>query len=118
VPKDGPSAGVAITTALVSLLAGVPVRGDVAMTGEFTLRGQVLPVGGIKEKALGGKRAGITTFVLPRRNEVDLDDIPEELREDMTFVFADTLDEALAVSMPEEFHNVRAASEPVPAVTA
>lgn len=118
VPKDGPSAGVAITTSLVSLLAGVPVRGDVAMTGEFTLRGQVLPVGGIKEKALGAKRAGITTFILPRRNEVDLDEIPEELREDMTFILADTLDEAMAVSMPEEFHNVRAATEPIPAATA
>ncbi len=118
VPKDGPSAGVAITTALVSLLAAVPVRGDVAMTGEITLRGQVLPVGGIKEKALGARRAGVTTFILPRRNEVDLDDVPEELREEMTFVLADTLDEALAVSMPEEFHDVRAATEPMPAATA
>ncbi|MCA9833524.1 MAG: endopeptidase La [Thermomicrobiales bacterium] len=107
VPKDGPSAGVAITTALVSLLAGVPVRGDVAMTGEFTLRGQVLPVGGIKEKALGALRAGCTTFILPKRNEVDLDDLPEEVRDAMTFVLADTLDDALAVSMPEEFHNLR-----------
>ena len=88
------------------------------MTGEFTLRGQVLPVGGIKEKALGAKRAGITTFILPRRNEVDLDEIPEELRQDMTFILADTLDEALAVSMPEEFHDVRAAAVPIPAATA
>ena len=111
VPKDGPSAGVAITTALVSLLAGVPVRGDVAMTGEFTLRGQVLPVGGIKEKALGALRAGSTTFILPKRNEVDLDDLPEEVRNEMTFVLADTLDDALAVSMPEEFHKLRAAGE-------
>jgi ATP-dependent Lon protease len=118
VPKDGPSAGVAITTALISLLGGVPVRGDVAMTGEITLRGQVLPVGGIKEKALGARRAGITTFILPRRNDVDLDELPEDLREEMTFVLADTLDEALAVSMPEEFHNVRAAVEPIPAATA
>ena len=111
VPKDGPSAGVAITTALVSLLAGVPVRGDVAMTGEFTLRGQVLPVGGIKEKALGALRAGSTTFILPKRNEVDLDDLPEEVRNEMTCVLADTLDDALAVSMPEEFHTLRAAGE-------
>ena len=107
VPKDGPSAGVAITTALVSLLADVPVRGDVAMTGEFTLRGQVLPVGGIKEKALGALRAGCTTFILPKRNEVDLDDLPEEVREEMTFVLADTLEDALAVSMPQEFHAIR-----------
>jgi ATP-dependent Lon protease len=83
------------------------------MTGEFTLRGQVLPVGGIKEKALGARRAGTTTFILPRRNEVDLDELPEELKNEMTFVLADTLDEALAVSMPEEFHNVRAATAPV-----
>ncbi len=107
VPKDGPSAGVAITTALVSLLSGVPVRGDVAMTGEFTLRGQVLPVGGIKEKALGALRAGCTTFILPKRNEVDLDDLPDEVRDEMTFVLADTLDDALAVSMPDEFHDLR-----------
>lgn len=117
VPKDGPSAGVAITTALVSLLSDVPVRGDVAMTGEFTLRGQVLPVGGIKEKALGALRAGCTTFILPKRNEVDLDDLPEEVRDEMTFVLADTLDEALAVSMPQEFHDHRNAP-PVPAAVA
>lgn len=115
VPKDGPSAGVAITTALVSLLSGVPVRGDVAMTGEFTLRGQVLPVGGIKEKALGALRAGCTTFILPKRNEVDLDDLPDEVRDQLTVVLADTLDDALAVSMPEEFHDVRAARAPEPA---
>ena len=104
VPKDGPSAGVAITTALVSLLTGVPVREDVAMTGEITLRGQVLPVGGIKEKALAARRSGINTFVLPHRNDVDLDDLPKELREQMTFVLADRLDDVLATAMPEEFH--------------
>ncbi|MEZ4564655.1 MAG: S16 family serine protease [Thermomicrobiales bacterium] len=89
IPKDGPSAGTAMTTALVSLLSGAPVREDVAMTGEITLRGQVLPVGGIKMKALAARRAGVTTFVLPKRNEADLDDLPEELREEMTFVLAD-----------------------------
>jgi len=109
VPKDGPSAGVAMTTALVSLLAGVPVREDVAMTGEITLRGQVLPVGGIKEKSLAARRAGVTTFVLPRRNEVDLDDLPAALKEEMTFVLADRLDDVLAVAMPEEFQQLRAA---------
>ena len=107
VPKDGPSAGVAMTIALVSLLTGIPVREDVAMTGEITLRGQVLPVGGIKEKSLAARRAGITTFVLPRRNEVDLDDLPKELADQMTFVLADKIEDVLAVAMPEEFHNLR-----------
>jgi ATP-dependent Lon protease len=73
------------------------------MTGEMTLRGQVLPVGGIKEKVLAARRAGVSTFILPRRNEADLDDIPEELRAEMTFVPVDTIDEALAVSLPDEF---------------
>jgi ATP-dependent Lon protease len=74
------------------------------MTGEITLRGQVLPVGGIKEKSLAARRSGISTFVLPRRNEVDLDDLPKELRDEMTFVLADRLDDVLATAMPEEFH--------------
>ena len=118
IPKDGPSAGVAMTTALVSLLSGIPVRDDVAMTGEITLRGQVMPVGGIKEKALAAKRAGLTTFILPKRNEVDLDDLPQELKETMTFVTATTIDDALAVSMPEAFHERREefANSPVAAV--
>ncbi|MEJ7837785.1 MAG: endopeptidase La [Thermomicrobiales bacterium] len=105
IPKDGPSAGVAMTTALTSLLTGVPVREDVAMTGEITLRGQVLPVGGIKDKALAAMRSGVTTFILPRRNEVDLDDLPKEVRDHMTFVLADTMDEALAAAMPQEFNR-------------
>lgn len=107
IPKDGPSAGTAMTTALTSLLTGVPVREDVAMTGEITLRGQVLPVGGIKDKALAARRSGVTTFVLPRRNEVDLDDLPQELKDDMTFVLADTMDDVLEAAMPEEFANRR-----------
>lgn len=107
IPKDGPSAGTAMTTALISLLAGVPVREDVAMTGEITLRGQVLPVGGIKMKALAARRAGVTTFVLPKRNEADLDDLPAELREEMTFVLAETLDDVLAAAMPQEFIDQR-----------
>ena len=73
------------------------------MTGEITLRGQVLPVGGIKMKALGARRAGITTFVLPKRNEADLDDLPKELREEMTFVLAETMDDVLTAAMPEGF---------------
>ncbi|MGH2561649.1 MAG: endopeptidase La, partial [Thermomicrobiales bacterium] len=107
IPKDGPSAGVAMTTSLISLMTGIPVREDVAMTGEITLRGQVLAVGGIKEKALAARRAGLSTFILPRRNDVDLDDLPEEVRNSMTFVLADTLDDALQSSMPKEFHARR-----------
>ena len=107
IPKDGPSAGTAMTTALVSLLSGVPVREDVAMTGEITLRGQVLPVGGIKMKALAARRAGVTTFVLPKRNEADLDDLPEELREEMTFVLAETMDDVLTAAMPQDFVDRR-----------
>jgi ATP-dependent Lon protease len=95
VPKDGPSAGVAIATALTSLLTGHPVRADVGMTGEITLRGQVLPVGGIKEKVLAAHRAGLHTVILPRRNEKDLDDLPEEVRNEMEFVLVDRVDEVL-----------------------
>jgi ATP-dependent Lon protease len=116
IPKDGPSAGVAMTTALASLLTGVPVRDDVAMTGEITLRGQVLPVGGIKDKALAALRSGCTTFVLPLRNEVDLDDLPEDVRSQMTFVPVDTMDAALAAVMPPEFNKhwrQRTITEPV-----
>ena len=107
IPKDGPSAGTAMTTALISLLTGVSVRDDVAMTGEITLRGQVLPVGGIKMKALAARRAGVTTFVLPKRNEADLDDLPPELSQEMTFVLAATLDDVLAAAMPVDFTNQR-----------
>ena len=118
IPKDGPSAGTAMTTALTSLLTGVPVREDVAMTGEITLRGQVLPVGGIKDKALAAQRSGVTTFVLPRRNEVDLDDLPAELKEQLTFVLADTMDDVLEAAMPAEFQERRKLNQmptPVPA---
>ncbi|HEV2108436.1 MAG TPA: endopeptidase La [Thermomicrobiales bacterium] len=101
IPKDGPSAGIAMATALVSLLTQTPVREDVAMTGEITLRGQVLPVGGIKEKALAVKRAGVATFILPRRNEVDLDDLPAAAREGMQFVLASTIDEVIATALPD-----------------
>ena len=76
------------------------------MTGEITLRGQVLPVGGIKEKALAARRAGVTTFILPRRNDVDLDDLPKPLHDEMTFVLADTMDDVLEAAMPEEFRMI------------
>ena len=88
-PKDGPSAGVTMATALVSLLTGRPVRKDVGMTGEITLRGQVLPIGGLKEKVLAAHRYGLTTVILPKRNEGDLDEVPEAVRKQMTFIFAE-----------------------------
>jgi ATP-dependent Lon protease len=99
VPKDGPSAGVTILTALASLASGRPVRPDVAMTGEITLRGKVLPVGGIREKVLAAYRAGIKTVILPRRNERDLDDVPEEVRRALRFVLADSAEEVLAEAL-------------------
>ncbi|HKY34226.1 MAG TPA: endopeptidase La [Candidatus Polarisedimenticolia bacterium] len=99
IPKDGPSAGVTIVASLVSLLTGVPCCHDVAMTGEITLRGKVLPVGGIKEKVLAARRAGIYSVILPARNRKDLADVPEELRRDVTFHFVETLDEALAIAL-------------------
>ena len=98
-PKDGPSAGVTMATALLSLLTGRPVRKDVAMTGEITLRGHVLPVGGIKEKVLAASRAGVTTVILPKRNEGDLEDLPEAIREKMHFVFAEEVDDVVAAAL-------------------
>ena len=94
-PKDGPSAGIALATAITSLLTGLKVDPDVAMTGEITLTGQVLPIGGLKEKVLGAKRAGIKKVILPKRNEIDLDDIPKEVRDTMTFVPVEELSEVL-----------------------
>ncbi len=88
-PKDGPSAGVTMATALASLMTNRLVRNDIAMTGEITLRGRVLPVGGIKEKVIAAHRAGIKTIILPRRNEKDLDELPDDVRKDLTFVFAE-----------------------------
>jgi ATP-dependent Lon protease len=99
IPKDGPSAGLAIATAIVSELSGQQVRRDVAMTGEITLRGRALPIGGIKEKVLGAHRAGIKTIILPRQNEADLEDVPEEVRNSLTFHPVDTLSEVLRIAL-------------------
>jgi ATP-dependent Lon protease len=92
IPKDGPSAGITMATALASLVTGRPVRDDTAMTGEITLTGQVLPIGGLKEKSLAAQRAEVKRVIAPRRNEVDLDDLPEHLRKDLEFIFVDTVD--------------------------
>jgi ATP-dependent Lon protease len=101
VQKDGPSAGNAILAAMVSLLTGRRVRGDVAMTGEITLRGTVLPVGGIKEKVLAAHRAGIKRVVMPERNGKDLVDVPDEIKRDIEIVLVKKVDETLAAVLEE-----------------
>jgi ATP-dependent Lon protease len=98
-PKDGPSAGLTMATALVSLISGRSIRPDVGMTGEITLRGQVLPVGGIKEKVLAAHRSGLKIVVLPKRNEADLEDLPEEVLGELIFIFVNTIDEALEAAL-------------------
>ena len=98
-PKDGPSAGITIATALVSLLMNQPVNNDVGLTGEITLRGQILPVGGVKEKVLAAHRAGLRTVILPQQNEPDLADIPEEVKQEMSFVFAQNMDNVLKAAL-------------------
>jgi ATP-dependent Lon protease len=100
IPKDGPSAGVTMATAIVSALRNQPVREDVAMTGEITLSGLVLPVGGIREKALAARRHGIKEFILPARNEPDLAELPPEVKNGMRFIPVHTLEEALRVALP------------------
>jgi ATP-dependent Lon protease len=101
IPKDGPSAGVTIFTALVSLLTGIRVRGDVAMTGEASLRGLVLPVGGIKEKMLAAHRAGIKRVILPERNRKDLADVPDQAKKEMEFIFATRMEDVLKSVLEE-----------------
>ena len=99
VPKDGPSAGATILVALASLALGRPARSDTAVTGEITLRGKILPVGGVREKVLAAERAGIVTIVLPRANERDLDDLPEDTRLKLRFEFVDSADEVLELGL-------------------
>jgi len=110
-PKDGPSAGVAMFLALASLLSGRPVRSDVAMTGEVSLRGLVLPIGGVKEKTLAALRAGITTVMIPRRNEKDLDDVPAEARQKLKFLLLDRIEDAIRYAIDSQ--ETPTAAEPI-----
>jgi ATP-dependent Lon protease len=107
IPKDGPSAGIAMATALVSVFTGTPVDHTVAMSGEITLRGQVLAVGGIKEKVLAARRAGVESVILPQANRPDLEDIPAKIRRGLRMVFADTVDEVLAVALAPPARRAR-----------
>jgi ATP-dependent Lon protease len=112
VPKDGPSAGVAMATALMSAMSGRPVRRELAMTGEITLRGHVLPIGGLKEKVLGAYRAGIKHVILPADNAADLDDLPDEVRESLRFSLVRSLDEVWALALLTEHEQAETSAPP------
>ena len=101
-PKDGPSAGIAITNSIVSALTRIPVRRDVAMTGEITLRGRVLPVGGLKEKTLGALRAGIKTIIVPEKNRKEITEIPKAISRKANFLFVDSMDKVLPVALKQK----------------
>jgi len=116
-PKDGPSAGVTMATALVSLLSGRKVKPHLGMTGEITLRGRVLPIGGVKEKVLAAHRNGLRTVILPKRNAQDLDDVPSEIKESMKFIFVETVDEVLAAALEPNSRKRKAASRKHPKST-
>jgi ATP-dependent Lon protease len=115
IPKDGPSAGVTIFTALMSLLTDRTVANDIAMTGEITLRGLVLPIGGVKEKALAAKRAGISKIILPEKNQKDLEEIPQQVRDSMQFFFAKEMDDVIKLALSRKSKKpVEAIPEPPP----
>jgi len=105
VPKDGPSAGAAIATAIVSAFTKIPVKKNVSMTGEITLRGRVLEIGGVKEKVIAAHRAGIRTVILPKNNKKDLEDIPKDVTRDLKFHFANHMDEVLKIALTSYTHN-------------
>ena len=105
IPKDGPSAGVSMITSLVSLISGIPVKSKVAMTGEITLRGNVLPIGGVKEKVTAAHRAGIKEVILPYLNQKDIEEVPENVSQDMKFYFAKEIWDVLSVALPKVAKN-------------
>ena len=105
IPKDGPSAGITIATSITSALTGIPVKGNIAMTGEITVRGKVLPIGGLKEKLLAAHRQGIREAILPKDNEKDLPDIPENIRQDMKLHFVTSMDEVLKLALEREIEG-------------
>ncbi|HEX6948001.1 MAG TPA: S16 family serine protease, partial [Nitrospira sp.] len=112
IPKDGPSAGITMATAIASAMAQVPTRRDLAMTGEITLRGRVLPIGGLKEKILAAKRARLTSVILPKRNKKDLDEIPKHILKGIQLVFADTMDDVMKVALRRRASTKKKAGQP------
>jgi ATP-dependent Lon protease len=116
IPKDGPSAGITMATALASALSRIPVRRDIAMTGEITLRGKVLPIGGLKEKLLAALRAGITEAIIPKENEKDLPEVPESIRGSMKIHLAENMDQVLKIALERPLPEIQTEVESLPPV--